>query len=304
MIRFSTRSPSVSVVMPVYNGGQYLAEAMNSILEQTFRDFEFIIIDDGSTDSSAKTIRSFKDKKVVFHQNTQNMGNFASRNIGMEMARGRYICVMDADDISFPRRLEKQFAYMEAHSDVGIGGSFIQLLPGQIIPNFIVDEELLKVAFLSNSHCAHPSLIMRKSYLNEFGLKYNEAYYYAADFDICARAFQYFKVRNIPAILLQYRRHQEQISTAKFTEQQKFADMIRIKQLTENLGFQVEEIPVSLHLQLMKRERIDEANKMAVHNWINTICNRNRQYRYYEEARLKGFLNRLVSYSMGLKSKE
>ena len=93
-------------------------------------------------------------------------------------------------------------------------------------------------------------------------------------------------------------------TTAKFTKQQKFADMIRIKQLTENLGFQVEEIPVSLHLQLMKRERIDEANKMAVHNWINTICNRNCLYRYYEEARLKGFLNRLVSYSMGLKSKE
>ncbi len=296
MIRFSTRPPSVSVVMPVYNGGQYLAEAMNSILGQSFRDFEFIIIDDGSTDSSVEMIRSFKDKKIVFHQNQRNIGNYASRNIGIRIARGRYICVMDADDISFPHRLEKQFAYMEAHSDVGICGSFIQLLPSRITPTFITDDELLKVAFLCNNHCSHPSLIMRKSYLDKFELMYNEAYYYAADFDICASGFQHFKVHNLSAILLQYRRHKGQISTAKFAEQQKFADQIRIKQLTENLGFGITEIPVSLHLQLMRREPIDPIKQIAVHRWINAICDKNRLCHYYEENRLNQFLYRLMHY--------
>lgn len=301
MIRFSTRPPSVSVVMPVYNGGQYLAGAINSIMEQTFRDFEFIIIDDGSTDSSVETIWSFRDKKIVFHQNQNNIGNYASRNIGMEMARGRYVCVMDADDISFPHRLERQFAYMEANPDVGICGSFIQLLPSKMIPNSIVDEELLKIAFLSNSHCAHPSLIMRKSYLEKFELKYNETYYYAADYDICARGFQCFKVRNIPDILLQYRRHQKQISIAKFAEQKKFADMIRLKQLTENLWFNIEDIPVSLHLRLMKREKIDETNKTAVYKWINTILESNNQCRYYNGNKLNQYLNQLANYCTKLK---
>ena len=167
MINLSPRPPSVSVVMPVFNGGQYLAESIQSILNQTFLDFEFIIIDDGSTDQTIDTINSFHDKRIIFLKNHRNIGNYPSRNIGMKHARGKYICVMDADDVAFPDRLVKQHAFMELNKDIGICGSFIQIIPSGHSPRFITDIEYLKVAFLSNNYCSHPSLILRTKLLNK-----------------------------------------------------------------------------------------------------------------------------------------
>ncbi|MCX6219575.1 MAG: glycosyltransferase [Bacteroidia bacterium] len=293
MINFSTRAPSVSVVMPVYNGGQHLADAILSILHQTFFDFEFVIIDDGSTDQTIEIINSFRDKRVVLLKNEANLGNYPSRNIGMEMARGRYICVMDADDVAMPARLERQYKYMEQNPETGICGSFIQNIPSGSCPRFVTDDQLLKVAFLSNNYCSHPSLIMRKEFLNRFQLQYNEEYIYSADFDLCARGFRYFKVQNIPEVLLQYRRHGDQISTAKYAEQQMYADEIRIKQLIENLEFRHDEILHSLHLRLMKRERIEIELKTDLVKWIETIITKNRVSLYYEENLLSGFLGSL-----------
>lgn len=302
MIRFSTRPPSVSVVMPVYNGGQYLAEAIHSILNQTFLDFELIMIDDGSTDQTLELIRSFHDRRIILLRNADNRGNCASRNIGMEIARGKYICVMDADDVALPLRLEKQYTYMEQNPGTGICGSFIQVIPSGFCPEFIVEEHLLKVAFLANNYCSHPSLILRKEFLLRFQLRYNEEYRYSADFDFCARGFRYFRVHNIPDVLLQYRRHAGQISTAKFAEQQKFADNIRIMQLTENLGFETSRIPVSLHLQLMKKEPIAMELKTESEKWIEAIIEKNADCHYYEEKRLRTFLGSLSDICFGLKN--
>jgi glycosyltransferase involved in cell wall biosynthesis len=294
MINFSKRPPSVSVVMPVYNGGQYLGEAIKSIVNQSFTDFEFIIVDDCSTDQTVEIIHSFRDRRIVLIENNNNLGNYPCRNIGMELARGKYICVMDADDISLPQRIERQCAYLEANPDVGICGSFIQTLPSGNFPKIITDDELLKVAFLSNNQCSHPSLMLRKAFLLQHQINYNENYCYSADFDLCASGFRYFKIHNLPEVLLQYRRHPAQISTARFAEQQKFADTIRIRQLVVNLGFKKNQIPESLHLKLMKREPIPKAQTSESKNWIRKIIDRNRSFHYYEESRLSFFLNSLL----------
>ena len=290
MINLSTRAPSVSVVMPVYNGLQYLTDAVQSILNQTFLDFEFIIVDDGSTERTIELINSFKDRRIVLLKNVRNIGNYPSRNIGMEIARGKYICVMDADDVAMPVRLERQFCYMERNPEIGICGSYIRNIPSGFCPQFVTDEPLLKISFLSNNYCSHPSLILRNEFLKKFLLQYNEDYCYSADFDLCSRGFRYFKVQNVPDILLQYRRHEGQISTAKFAEQQMYADIIRIKQLTDYLGFEPHEIPVQLHLQLMKKERIASEFITELANWIETIIEKNRCCHYYEENRLRNFL--------------
>ena len=302
MINFTKRPPSVSVVMPVYNGGQYLAEAINSILLQTFLDFEFIIIDDGSTDQTIDVINRFKDRKIILNQNPNNIGNYASRNIGMQLARGRYICVMDADDVAFPHRLEKQFAHMDANPEVGICGSFIQIIPNGGVPNFVTNEELLKVAFLSNNYCSHPSLILRKEFLKRYDLSYNEKYYYSADFDLCARGFQHFRLQNIPDILLQYRRHAEQISTAKFDEQQNYADTIRISQLVDKLGFTGNEIPIDIHLRLMKMQTIERNEQKKTEDWINALLEKNKECNQFDESLLSGFLKQLLGFCLSLKN--
>lgn len=96
----------ISIIMPVYNEEKYLREAIDSILCQTADNFEFIIIDDASTDNSLSIIQSYADKRIVLIRNEQNIGNYPSRNKGMEVAVGKYICVMDADDIAYPQRLE------------------------------------------------------------------------------------------------------------------------------------------------------------------------------------------------------
>lgn len=290
MINFTTRRPAISVVMPVFNTAKYLDEAIRSIVNQSLYDFEFIIIDDGSTDESFGIAKSFQDKRIKVYQNTKNIGNYPSRNFGMNQARGKYICVMDGDDIALPNRLEKQYRWMESNPLAGICGSYIEIIPYGKSPNFILDEELLKVHFLSNNHCSHPSLILRKELLEKFHVTYDEQFYYSADFDICARGFKYFKVQNIRDVLLQYRIHPDQISSAKFEMQKIYADKIRIKQLVENLRFDIGEIPVELHLKLMKRELINKSEESQVCKWISQILERNKTVCYYEENRLKAFL--------------
>ena len=300
MIIFSDRSPSISIVMPVYNGSCYLVEAIQSILNQTFRDFEFIIIDDGSSDMSVRVVQAFYDRRIILIQNTYNEGNYRSRNLGLKIARGKYICVMDADDISEPERLQKQFHFMEDNSGTGICGTFIRNIPSNISPRFITDCEQLKVAFLSNNFCSHPSLIMRKEYLDKYNLHYNEDYYYSADFDLCARGFRYFKIENIPEVLLQYRRHPEQISSAKFDEQTKYADTIRINQLIDFLGFILEEIPVVLHLNLMKRLPINSQDVDAATKWVRRILEKNNSLAYYKQEILEQFLFSSINHSVNI----
>ena len=122
--------------MPVYNGEKYLSEAIQSILDQTYTDFEFIIVNDGSSDQSVNIIKEFNDKRIILLQNDTNKGNYPCRNLGMQTARGKYICVMDADDISEPGRLQTQFQYMERNHDTGICGSFARSIPYNTLITF------------------------------------------------------------------------------------------------------------------------------------------------------------------------
>ena len=112
----------ISVIMPVFNEEKYLHEAIDSILHQTFDRFEFIIIDDASTDNSLAIIQSYADERIVLICNEYNVGNYPSRNKGLEIAVGKYICVMDADDVAYPQRLELQYQYLEACPDLWILG--------------------------------------------------------------------------------------------------------------------------------------------------------------------------------------
>ena len=121
----------ISIIMPVYNEDKYLHAAIDSILSQTFDNFEFIIIDDASTDNSLQIIKSYTDKRIILICNEYNVGNYPSRNKGLEIAVGKYICVMDADDVAYPQRLELQYQYLEACSDLWILGTGLDFsIPG------------------------------------------------------------------------------------------------------------------------------------------------------------------------------
>jgi glycosyltransferase involved in cell wall biosynthesis len=283
-------APAISVVMPVYNCGSYVAEAVESIMKQTFTDFEFIIIDDGSTDNSFSIIKKYKDKRIILRRNNVHSGCYYCRNIGINIARGKYICGMDSDDISEPERFQRQYHFMEENSETGICGSSHRIIPAGFVSRFITDHEELKVAFLANNFCSHPSLIIRKEYLDRYNMRYNEEYYYASDFDFCSRAFRFFKVQNIPDVLYQYRRHPGQISSKHCKDQSDYADIIRISQLINFLNFKLEEIPVLLHLKLMKRQPLLPRYKDKSRQWAFKILERNKKIGYYNQKILENFL--------------
>lgn len=179
------KKPKVSAVMAVYNGEKYLDESTQSILNQTFKDFEFIIINDASTDKSLKIIRKYKrkDPRIVLLNNKKNLGLTKSLNKGLKKARGRYIARQDADDISLPSRLEKQFSFLEKNKDFFLcGTNFRQVdASGRIIPTKPLVcswEEIKKKLALGVSPLVHPSIMFRNK-----GFFYREKMWYCEDFD-------------------------------------------------------------------------------------------------------------------------
>lgn len=222
----SDRTPSVSVVMPVYNVENYINESVSSILNQTFPDFEFIIIDDGSTDKTWEVLQSFKDKRIKLLRNEHNMGNYPSRNKAIKIAKGKYTAVMDGDDIAMPDRLEKQYLYLETHGDlIALGTNFI-LTSDHKNHNIPLKHEDIYFALLKDFSLLHPSFMIVSDVLLKNG-GYNEKYRYASDYDLLCRLSLMGKIENLSEVLMKYRRHEDQISHSKKQEQGEYAYTIR-----------------------------------------------------------------------------
>lgn len=217
----------ISVIMPVYNTEEYLAEAIESVLNQTYGDFEFIIINDGSVDSSLEIIEDYmrQDGRIVCI-NKENGGVASALNEGLRAAKGKYIVRMDSDDVSYPDRFEKLVSFMEKNSQVDICGSWA-LENGKKIMKTPVNNEEIKLYMLFFSPFIHPTVIIRKSFLDKNKLEYNRVV--AEDYDLWVRCVNIATFANIPEGLLMYRVHNKNVS-AKNNE--KFMpDDLRIKQL-------------------------------------------------------------------------
>ena len=216
----------ISIVMPVYNAVPFLKDAVDSLLNQSFRDFELIVVDDASTDASLEILLSYDDPSIVILKNATNLGNYPSRNKGMAVAKGRYICVMDADDIAMPNRLEVQFNFLESHSEILACGSSFRLIGDERVHITVRDYESIQKALLINNCFLHPSICFRADIIEKLGM-YNENYVYASDYDYLCRIALEGPIVNLSDILMSYRWHQAQITQAHRKEQIGFANMIR-----------------------------------------------------------------------------
>ena len=217
--------PKVSVLMPVYNTKEeYLREAIESILNQTFTDFEFVIINDGSTNENIeKVIKSYNDKRIRYF-NQDNHGLIYTLNKGIELCKGEYIARMDSDDISLPKRLEKQVKYLDSNSSVGVIGSWINCFPQGKVVKLISQPKYFNL--LQGNCFAHPSLMIRKSVLKQFNFRYGN-YIHAEDYELWSRMIRYTEFCNIQEVLLNYRCHNEQISVEFSDIQAKTAKKIK-----------------------------------------------------------------------------
>ena len=248
--------PVVSVVMAVYNERPYLEGAVRSILHQTFEDFEFIIVDDGSTDGSGEVLERFAetdDRIRLTHQ--ENQGISRSRNRGLSMAKGRYIAVMDGDDVSKPRRLGRQVQFLRTHPEVGVVGTKIKYIDadGQVTGEWPLptDPDVTSWKLLFNACLCHPSVMVRRSLLEELG-GYAEWMPVGLDYELWTRAVQVSRLANLPETLLKLRRHEGAVTVSRRTEQIRLCGRAA----------------VSLHRALLGSEA--EAQKTAFLVWMET----------------------------------
>lgn len=205
------KPPVVSVITPVYNAEKYIAETIESILGQTFDDFEFIVIDDQSTDKTRMVVEKYakQDSRIKLYRNKKNLGIAGNRNRGVSLARGKYIVWQDADDISLPTRLEKQFTFMESNPDVAICGSSLQFFDesGDLsVRRYATDDATLRSTIFRFSPVAQPSAMIRKKSLESVG-EYDLKWPPAEDLDMSFRIGARYKLANVPETLVRYREH-------------------------------------------------------------------------------------------------
>ncbi|RNI24547.1 glycosyltransferase family 2 protein [Rufibacter latericius] len=196
--------PAITVLMPVYNSEKFLAAAIESILHQTFQDFEFLIIDDGSTDQSLAIIRSYDDPRIRFYQNEQNSGISPTLNRGIQLAQSELIARMDADDIAYPTRLLEQYAYMQAHQDCAMVSSLVRVISetGETIRQDTFESRFLYYNLNFICWIYHPTVLYRKKAVEEAGM-YTTAY--SEDYELFWQLARNHKIYNLPQVLLDYR---------------------------------------------------------------------------------------------------
>lgn len=199
----------VSVVLPAYNAELYLKEAIDSVLAQTFTDFELIILNDGSTDQTESIILSYDDPRIVYVKNEQNLGLIGTLNKGMALAKGKYIARMDADDICFPERFAKQVDFLEQNIEYVICGTSAYRFQNSILDrkafNVPINDENIRIRLFFNSSFIHPSVMLRTEVVKVHNLKFSEYFKYAEDYYFWMDLLQYGKGFNLREKLLYYR---------------------------------------------------------------------------------------------------
>ena len=211
------RNPQVSILMPVHNTAPYLREAMDSMLSQTFTDFELIVLDDCSPDNAEEILDTYDDARIVRYKGEKNVGLSNVLNVGVEMARGKYIARMDSDDISLPNRLKVQVDFLEKHPDIDLVSVAMQLFGAE--EEVWVRErnpEKVKVNALFYSPVLHASSVWRKGSFERNGLRFRQEMVPAEDYDLWTRALvKGLKLVNLPDVLYRYRMHPTQATTQK-----------------------------------------------------------------------------------------
>ena len=210
------QSPRVTVLMPCFNGGTYLRPAMESILNQTYRDFEFLIINDCSTDDSLETIRSFGDPRIRVHTNPVNMGQTKSLNVGLRLARGKYIVVNDADDYSLPKRIETQLDFITKHPEYPVVGCSCNIMDreGKVRRTFHrpTDEREIIIQLLSEAPMTHGAIMMNREFILSQG-GYNEGFRICQDYELWSSIIRKgYRIANLPDILVTIRHFMDSLS--------------------------------------------------------------------------------------------
>lgn len=285
------KCPFVSVVMPVHNYGLYIKDAIDSVLNQTMVDFEFIIVNDGSTDNSSEIAHSYNDSRIRIIDFTENRGCYPARNYGMRLAQGKYICVMDADDICIPERLELQSAFLEENTSIGlIGSAFLYMNDFRPVYK-ATDPEIIRLLLLRYCYILHPTCMIRHSQIKKHNLYYDENLTYASDYAWLVKASTLFPVSNVNDVLLLYREHEHQISSRESKRQGLFANQVRIQQL-KSAGLNIKKEEENIIINFIATSTIcREENMTVINRFVDEFISANKEKKIYDQEALVRMLN-------------
>lgn len=276
--------PRVSVLMPVYNGEKYLVEAVDSILNQTYRDFEFIIINDGSNDNTDRILCRYQqqDKRIRIINHERNQGLISSLNEGIDMSRGEYIARMDCDDISLPLRFQKQVEFMDQHREVAICGTWFKTFGLQKrTVCYPVDSKEICCTYLFSSAIGHPTVIIRTEVFRNNRVYYDPLYAHAEDFELWSRCSRSMLIANIPEVMLLYRIHSDGISVSK-KDTQWSNTLLSIKGNLNYFGFNYTPTDLDTHSKLIfcvrsGFDRWDEESGIVL-TWVQKLISANKSF--------------------------
>lgn len=255
--------PKISVLMSVYNSAPYLRQAVDSILNQTFPDFEFVIIDDGSTDETAAILESYPDPRLVRLKNPQNIGLTHSLNRGLEALRGEYIARMDADDISVPERFERQLAFLESYPEVGLVGSNMASIDAAGNPLYGGRSEFtggaadgyLRWALHWMNPIPHVTIFARRELLQQN--RYDPAYNTVEEFELWTRLIQQTKFARMPDVFIQRRIVETSVTRTRRAEQIALHGQLVARELRRLLGKPVPAHAINTMVRLIGNESPD-----------------------------------------------
>lgn len=281
--------PILSIVMPVYNRADYLRESLESILNQSFSDFEFIIIDDGSSDGSVEIIQSYKDERINLFVNSENKGIVYSRNRGLKEAEGKYTAMFDSDDIALPDKFEKQTDFLEKHPDYAMCGTWVKWIDenGQLTGEkwkLPAPPEKIPAIMLFRNYFVQPTVVIRREAIPEGG--------YSEGFDIVEDSKMWFdvslkhKVANLPEYLLHYRVHSGNVSNRSEKHIRNSKKFIAYQLGKLNIRASDEEL--DLHLKLKGSEKITSLNELDNYEkWMLKILRANDSVNLYDKKILR-----------------
>lgn len=283
----NNETPLVSVLLPVYNVELYIEEALCSILNQTYTNFECIVIDDASTDRTVQIIESVKDDRIVLIKKEKNTGYTKNLNEGIKLCKGKYIARMDGDDISYPERFQKQVHFLEENTDIVLCGTQYKVIGRDKYSHHPTNHDELKVKLITGSYIAHPSVMMRASVLKDNELLYDETMEPAEDHDLWSKMVFLGKVANLNEVLLEYRVHANQVSQVRKQQQLKVSSDIKNHMLKKvNNDFYIFNLNTFLNANIVEAftfyknhvllyNSLIEKNKMQPiysHKYFNQLC--------------------------------
>ncbi|WP_342437327.1 glycosyltransferase [Paenibacillus sp. FSL L8-0436] len=287
----------ISVLLPVYNSSLYIEESIQSILQQSYPDFELLIIDDGSVDGTLGRIKGIHDSRIKVISHAVNIGLIRTLNEGLSLCTGEYIVRMDGDDIALPHRLARQVAFMDANPHIGVCGSQAEYIgiAGTTVKPLNHDEIRCWQFF----HCTfvHPTVMLRKSILDNHGVKYWD-YPHAEDFELWNRLGEVTQLTNLPEVLLKYRVHTNQISYVHETMQEQMAERI-IRQQFGQIGLNPTYEEYQLHKDFCHfRIQVHDFNQYnRALAWAHKILEANNRAQKYNHEVLNSVLSQCFTFS-------